>query len=233
VSIPGVGSTTYHVAGAPPGRYFVRVRGVNGAGAGAPSDEYQLTVGASGLAPPDAPINVATTMFGSRLTMWWDQPTSGGTPTDFLVEAGSGPGLADVATRTVSVRSFSYTPVPTGNFYLRVRARNAAGVSGPSREVLLTVNVAPPPAPPVNFGGTVSASTVTFGWAPGVGGPTSYVLEAGSAPGLSNIATFKTGSAATTVSFSNVPRGTYFVRLRAVNAAGTSAASNEVRLVVP
>ena len=64
------------------------------------------------------------------------------------------------------------------------------------------------------------------------GAPSSYIIEAGSAPGLSNLANFSTGSTATSYSTSGVPRGTYYIRIRATNSAGTSGASNEYVLVV-
>ena len=51
LSIP-VSSTSYLAAGVPPGRYYVRVRGVNSAGTGPASSEVGLTVGAGdGVAP--------------------------------------------------------------------------------------------------------------------------------------------------------------------------------------
>jgi CO/xanthine dehydrogenase Mo-binding subunit len=59
----------------------------------------------------------------------------------------------------------------------------------------------------------------------------SYILEAGSAPGLANLATVPVPT--TTYAASGVPRGTYYLRVRAVNAIGTGAASAEVQLVVP
>jgi hypothetical protein len=55
----------------------------------------------------------------------------------------------------------------------------------------------------------------------------SYVVAAGSAPGSSNLATFDTGSAATTLA-TMAPNGTYFVGIGARNACGIGAASNEV-----
>jgi hypothetical protein len=60
---------------------------------------------------------------------------------------------------------------------------------------------------------------------------TGYVIEAGSAPGLSNLAVQPVASV-TTVSFSGVPAGTYYVRIRAVNALGRSVASDELVIVV-
>jgi len=62
---------------------------------------------------------------------------------------------------------------------------------------------------------------------------TSYLVRAGSAPGLSNLAQVDTRSAATTIAVPNVPPARYYVRVHAVNAQGVSVASNEVVLVVP
>jgi len=59
----------------------------------------------------------------------------------------------------------------------------------------------------------------------------SYIIEAGSVPGLSNLVVSDTGGAATTF-IATAGAGTYYVRMRTKNACGTSAPSNEVTLVV-
>ena len=61
--------------------------------------------------------------------------------------------------------------------------------------------------------------------------PTSYLLEAGTAPGLSNIAVLPVAS--TSFSVGGVPPGVYYLRVRGVNASGVGAPSAELRLVVP
>jgi len=78
-----------------------------------------------------------------------------------------------------------------------------------------------------------SGGTVSFGWGASPTA-TTYVIEAGSAPGLANIvANADLASAATTATFNGVGRGTYYVTLRARNTCGTSGPSNEVALIVP
>jgi hypothetical protein len=104
-----------------------------------------------------------------------------------------------------------------------IAARNAAA----------TVVAADAPTAPSNLAFTVSGSTVTLTWsASGSNNATRYVLEAGSGSTLSDLARFDTDSTATTLTVTNVPDGTYFVRVRARNADGSSAASNEVVIIV-
>jgi len=65
--------------------------------------------------------------------------------------------------------------------------------------------------------GGASGSTVTLRWNPGVG-VTSYVLEAGSAPGLSNIASVGVGTG-TSFTANGVPSGTYYVQVAGFGSA--------------
>jgi hypothetical protein len=87
---------------------------------------------------------------------------------------------------------------------------------------------------PTNLAATVAGSSVTLSWtAPLTASETSYRLEAGSASGLSDLASVSTGSTATSYSASGVAPGTYYVRVKAISGDATSAPSNEVVVTVP
>ena len=239
ITFASPGATTVYDLGLtlPPGQYYFRVSGQNEFGAGAPSEDYELVVGPGGENRPDAPLNLAATITaGGLLNVTWIAPPTGGTPTGYVLEVGSGPGLANLATVPVSTPSFSYSGVPPGNYFLRVRAVNGGGQSAPSNEILLNAGGVPPPpgAPRAATATATAGGNVTIAWlAPVDGGaPTSYVLEAGSARGLANLATVNVG-AGTSISFSGVPSGVYWLRIRGQNAQGAGMASNDVRLVVP
>ncbi|MEP7117530.1 MAG: fibronectin type III domain-containing protein [Acidobacteriota bacterium] len=62
--------------------------------------------------------------------------------------------------------------------------------------------------------------------------PTSYVMEAGSGPGKNDVGTFIMPATATTTERPGAP-GTFYARVYARNACGTSGPSNEVVVTLP
>jgi hypothetical protein len=186
---------------------------------------------------PGAPGSLVATATGATVFLTWSAPTIGGSPTTYYIEAGSVAGAANLAnfsTGNVST-SFSAGNVGAGVYYVRVKAANSAGVSGASNEAILIVGgtacTAAPGAPTALIGST-SGRTVTLGWQPSSGNATSYVVEAGSAPGLSNLANSDLGSAAPSLIAPNVGPGVYYVRVRGKNACGVGPASNEIVVIV-
>ena len=186
-------------------------------------------------AVPSAPTNLAAQVVGNTVNLTWTASVAGPVLA-YKLEAGSAPGLTNVATVILgNSPSFSAAAVPAGTYFVRVRAIGADGESLPSNEVTVVVGTNPgcaaPPNAPINLVGNVSGSVVTLTWAPGGGCPASnYVVQAGSAPGLSNIAVVNNGlPLALTASG---PAGTYYVRVIAQNAFGASGASNEVVLQI-
>ena len=81
------------------------------------------------------------------------------------------------------------------------------------------------PAPPSPFSFSQSGPIVVLVWAAAAGAQ-DYVIEVGSAPGLSNMLVAPLG--ATTTLTAMAPPGRYYARIRARNACGSGAASNEI-----
>ena len=91
-----------------------------------------------------------------------------------------------------------------------------------------------PPAAPTNLAYKKEGDVVSGMWTPpgGENAPTTYVIEAGSGPGLNDQGTYVVP--ATQTSFGRAtPKGAYYARVFARNACGTSPASNEVQFSVP
>ncbi len=115
-----------------------------------------------------------------------------------------------------------WTFPPADGCQPRSMARSASVVSGG------LVSVAP-----TNLRFSVDGSTVRLEWNMAPDGVTGFQLEAGSASGLANLATFSTNSPATALVVLRVPNGTFFVRVRGVGADGIAGpASNEIVVVV-
>ena len=187
-------------------------------------------------APPEPPLNLSAAVDGNTLTLTWQAPLSGSTPLGYLVEASLSPGGAVIAEFLVLDPSFVRSAVPNGVYYLRVRSGNAEGISAASNEVVVSVpgaGVCPsPPNAPTDLSANVQIKLVTLTWARPAEGcaPTGYVVQAGSAPGLNDLAVFNVGGV-TTLQVS-APAGAYFVRVFAVNAYGGSGTSNELMVLV-
>jgi hypothetical protein len=183
------------------------------------------------------PSGLAASVSGTSVSLTWTAP-SGTAVTSYIVEVGSAPGLSNLASVSTGTTATSFTTagVESGTYYLRVKAVSAAGTSAASNEAKLVVGggtCAALPTAPAGFAVTTNTrGTVSFVWNASAGAST-YVIESGSTPGSSDrLAAADLGGPATSYTASGVGAGTYYVRLRARNACGTSGASNEVLLVV-
>jgi len=181
---------------------------------------------------PGPPTGLQATVAGRTVSLRWTAPASGGAPSGYRLEAGNGPGLANLATiGTGLAPGLDVGGVPDGTYFVRVRAERGGIVGPASNEVQVVVNACPVPGAPTALAFSVAGNrvvTLTWGAASGASG---YVLEAGSAPGLANLAVLLlSGGTSTAVS---APPGRYFVRARAVNGCGAGPSSNEVEILVP
>jgi hypothetical protein len=181
---------------------------------------------------PAAPGSLAGAVAGSTVSLSWQAPS--GTVTTYVIEAGSAPGLANLANFATgnAATTFTAAGIGAGVYYVRVRAANADGISPPSNEVTVVVGGCVPPAAPTSLQ-LVSSSggTVVLQWSPSALA-LSYIVEAGSAPGLANLANGDIGSNLPGLRATGVGSGVYYVRVRARNACGVSAPSNEIVVTI-
>lgn len=177
-------------------------------------------------AQPAAPV-ISVQVNGQTVSAAW--PAVAGA-VSYRAEAGATSGVMLLA-QDIVANSFQVL-APQGTFYLRVRARNAQGALGaPSNEVPVVVTSASaPPSAPTGLAATVTGSTINFTVNLPAGPLTGLVLAAGLAP--SQTLGVLTLPVAPQASLNNVPPGTYYARMVAVNNGGSSPASNEVQVVV-
>ncbi len=217
----GPTTTSYSVVG-PAGTYYVRVRARNGCGSAA-SEDVVVTLTPECAAPgaPGAPV---ANVVAGRVSLAW-APASGAT--SHIFEAGSAPGLANLVNSNVSGTAL-VASAPPGVYYVRARGRNACGVGPASPETVVTVGGCAAPGSPSPLSASLNGRQVRLEWSP-VAGAASYVLEAGSVPGASNIVVTAVGGTSVTTP---APPGTYYVRVKARTACGTGPASNELAVTV-
>jgi hypothetical protein len=153
------GATTVGGGPLPNGTYFFRVIAVGLTGErSTPSAESQFTIGGGGCTPPGPPQGFTASVSGLFVTLRWS-PGGGGAPTSYIIEAGSGSGLANLAVLPTGNTGTEFsTPAPAGVYFLRIRSQNACGVSGPSNEQSINVGGPPEPGPGPGPGCTYAIS---------------------------------------------------------------------------
>jgi len=177
---------------------------------------------------PGPPGNLTNSVNGSTVTLTWSAAATGAV-TGYLVEASVVPAGPVVATLPVAGTTLTVPNVPTGTYFVHVRALNGAAQSAPSNETTVSVGgtgcPGPPTAPVVSIGNTGLQATAS--WQSGAGCPaTSFLLQAGSGPGLANFAQVNMGGQQAVSA--TVPPGTYFVRVIGTNQYGTSPPSEDL-----
>jgi hypothetical protein len=156
----------------------------------------------------------------------------------------------------VGTSSVSYTVDVRGPFTLRVPVGKQTGVSGPvadgvytfvveatfstgilvrSNSTVVPVGNFALPGPPMGLTAATTGQVVAFAWQPPLndgGAPVqAFVLEAGTAPGRSDVAVLPLGGVLSFVT-PPIPDGGYWVRVRARTVAGVGPPSAEAHAVV-
>lgn len=182
------------------------------------------------LSLPVAPLGLtASRVVGSQATFRFTPPTAGAVPTGYVLEGGVSPGQTLVSLPLAAVPEHTIN-VPSGAYYVRVRAVAGGVVSAASNEIRIFVNQPVLPSPPASLTVLVSGSSLRLAW--------KNTFQGGA---VDRVRIDVTGSLTTSVllgpvetfAFDGVPSGTYGFTVRAQNAAGTSGSSANVSLVSP
>ena len=220
-----VGNVLSVSADVPRGSYYARVRAANAVAVADSGEQVFFRVG-SEIAPPG---NLVAEWSGSQAMLRWGAAaadSSSSEPSEYVLEAGTAPGMTDVARIPMGSATTFSANVTSGAYFVRVRAVNAMGDSNPSREIV----VAAPgtAAAPTGLNASRNGAHLKLSWNAPAGAPQilAYLVEVGSDPYHSDLGKVLIGSV--TEVASRVPRGTYFIRVRAVTASGIGLPSNEV-----
>ena len=121
----------------PLGAYWVRVRAGNAWGWSPPSADVRLVVdGTTGVPMP--PVDLVATVSGAAVTLTWAPPSSGTLPSTYQVEASlQADTLRPVAASPAT--SIAAGGVPSGTYYVRVRAVTSAGAGPPTATIVVVV----------------------------------------------------------------------------------------------
>ncbi len=216
-------STSFTIDGVPAGTYFVRIRARNAAGLGPPSNEVQADVAGPCVALPGAPAGLAAAVNGVTVSLSWQAPSSPCSITGYLVEAGTAPGLANLAALAVGPVTSLAVQAPPGTYHVQVRASTAggSGAASASVPVVVVASCAAPGPPAWSAFTSGNALTLDWGWPATGAAPTSYLLTAGAAPAATGLAAITFPGHVRSFA-ATVPGGDYALQLTATNACGSS-----------
>jgi alpha-L-arabinofuranosidase len=181
------------------------------------------------------PTALQASVVGQQVTLTWSPPPGDGSVASYVIEAGSMSDASNVVQfDTGSAATTLVVNAAPGTYYVRVRGWVNGSLSAPTNEVVVVVHggcgiLTPPAAVSHTVSGHTGAGAAVQVMWPSVASATSYLLEAGSRPGLSDLATIESGHTYLTTM---APPGTYYVRVRARSACGTSAPSDEHVVIV-
>lgn len=208
------------VPGVPAGTYVVRVVAL-------PGGETSNEIVVQAPAPPGAPTNLQVARNGTAIVAVWN-PGAGGSPSSYSLRVGLTPTGNDYVI-PVGTTSFA-TPAPPGTYYFRVVAANAAGVSGESNTVALTMpsGGACDPAPAPTLTNTTFSGLLRFTWTaiPGVVG---YIADAS----VNGVLTYpNVPFPASQTSYANIlPLATYGISMRGQFSCGSQGTPGTITIV--
>jgi fibronectin type 3 domain-containing protein len=198
-----------------------------------------VQIGSSAPSVPSAPQSLAATAGSGSVSLSWRTPTSdgGAAISGYNVYRGTSSGAESTTpvAPNVSGTAFTDTGLTNGTTYFyTVAAVNSAGPSAQSNEVSATPKLvqANPPTAPQALTAVAGNGTATLSWntptSDGGSPITGYSVYRGATAGGEGAAPIATNISTRSFSDTGLTNGsTYFYKVAAVNAIGTSPPSNE------
>jgi len=204
--------------------YYYRVRAYNASG----NSTYSNEVGIAPAIGTPRYLGAYTVSLTQINLAWWDAATN---ETGFKIErkTGSTGAWAQIATVGANVVSYSNTGLAASTaYYYRVRAYNGSGNSAYSNEASATTLPTVPAAPSSLTATAASNTQINLAWTDNATNETGVKIErkTGASGTYAQIATL--GANVTSYADTGLTAVTaYYYRVRAYNASGNSAYSNE------
>ncbi len=211
--------------------YFYKVRAVNSAGAGNPSNEATATPVAAPPPPPPpppaptvAPTNLTATPGNTTIALSWTAVTGATSYNVYRGTATNAQATTPVATN-LTAPTFNNTGLTNGTrYFYKVTAVNAGGIGPASAEASATP-LGAPVAPVLTS--AAGDTRVTLNWT-AIPGAATYNVYRGTATNTQANVAIATNVTGITYANTGLTNGTaYFYKITAVNVAGESPRSNE------
>ena len=197
--------------------YYYRLTATNASGTSPPTAEVSAT-------PLAAPQNFATSASTGQVMLTWDSLP--GINYDIYHSTNAGFALASGTKITNAPQPYNHTGLTNGTtYYYRLTATSASSTSPPTAEVSAT-----PLAVPQNFTAAASDGQVTLAWTEQTG--VTYDLYHSTTTGFALANGIKVANAPQPYTHTGLTNGTtYYYRLTATNASGTSRPTAEVSAI--
>ncbi len=209
-------ATNFNETGRPAGSYWYRVRASSNCGTSNWTSGGPVAVG-SGVSAP-ATISVPSNDCDGSYAVSWSTVSEA---TSYELQRATDAGFTTAVTVfSGGAAVFNETGRPAGSYWYRVRAMGSCGNSGWTVATPCAVGAPPPVPASVTYPASDTDGSFSVSWA-GAGGATNYILQRATDAAFTSPTTVYTG-AATSWNQTALSPGSYYYRVGAGNACGTS-----------
>ena len=229
ISTTSAGATSFSNIGLSPGTaYFYRIRAINAVGSSAYSNEINQTT--QDVAPAAPSSLVIQSFTANQITLRWFDLSNNETGFEIYRSVSTNANYVLIATTAANAVNFTNTSLsPTISYFYKIRAINAVGPSAYSNEINQTTLDVAPAAPSGLAVQSFTANQINLSWVDNSTNETGVEIYRSVSTNASYSLISTTSAGATSFSNSGLSAATtYFYRIRAINATGSSAYSNEI-----